>query len=276
MAPAPKPQGPPLWVWALVLPLATLGLFSLFRDAQSLISAAPNVGPTTAAAAARNTSRGLFDALDARRTWYSLDKTLPPPVTGQRIRQLVQDALQTVPSAFNSEPNRALVLLGPEHDRLWDAIAAARKATLSAEQWASSAAAKLAAHRAAAGTVLFFIDRRVVERYAADVPAYAAEFPVWARESGGMLQLAVWTALSAEGLGANLQHFNGPLAAPAAPADGGEGAAAALEAWGVRPGWEVTAQLVFGGRVGDAPPPKGKIPMSEKLVVRGEVESREL
>lgn len=73
-----------------------------------------------------------------------------------------------------------------------------------------------------------------------------------------MLRLAVWKALSAEGLGANLQRYW-----PLGDDD------AVLGAWGVRPGWEVTARLVFGGRVGDAPPPKGKIPMKEKLVVQG-------
>ncbi|KAL8393526.1 hypothetical protein RB595_003320 [Gaeumannomyces hyphopodioides] len=259
MSPPPKSPGPPLWLLALVLPLATLGLLSLFREAApSLLSSAPGV--VTLAPA--NATSGLFDALGARRTWYSLDKHLP--IDGARITQLVQDALQAAPSAFNSEPGRVVVLLGAEHDRLWDAVAAARRAALSAEQWEASAAAKLAAHRAAAGTVLFFVDRGTVDRWAADVPAHAASFPVWAAEAGGMLQLAVWAALSAEGLGANLQHFNGAVGEVAAAAGLGD------DGWGVRPGWEATAQLVFGGRVGDAPPPKGKIPMGEKLVVRGE------
>ncbi|KAL8400044.1 hypothetical protein RB594_000454 [Gaeumannomyces avenae] len=269
MSPPPKSSGPPLWVWALMLPLATLGLLGLYRDvAQPLLLSLikhPDVDvvvATPAPAAAANPSSGLFGALDARRTWYDLDKHLPVPAG--RVAQLVRHALQAAPSAFNSEPGRALVLLGAKHDRLWDAVAAAaaRWAVVPAEQWeASSAAGKLAAHRAAAGTVLFFVDKRVVEKWAADVPAHAASFPRWAAESGGMLQLAVWAALAAEGVGANLQHFNGAVGEVVAEEEG----------WGVRPGWEATAQLVFGGRVGDTPPPKGKIPMGEKLVVRGEV-----
>ena len=38
--------------------------------------------------------------------------------------------------------------------------------------------------------------------------AYAEKFPIWAEQSGAMLQYALWVALEAEGLGANLQHYS--------------------------------------------------------------------
>lgn len=37
--------------------------------------------------------------------------------------------------------------------------------------------------------------------------AYADKFPGWATQSDAMTQFAVWTALEAEGLGCNLQHY---------------------------------------------------------------------
>jgi len=49
-----------------------------------------------------------------------------------------------------------------------------------------------------------------------------------------MLQYSLWCALEAEGLGANLQHYN-PLI------DGKVG-----EAFGAGEGWSLKAQLVFG------------------------------
>lgn len=55
-----------------------------------------------------------------------------------------------------------------------------------------------------------------------------------------MTQLAVWTALEAEGLGANLQHYN-PLIDQKVQA-----------AWGVDEDWELNAQLVFGKKEGEA------------------------
>jgi uncharacterized protein len=55
-----------------------------------------------------------------------------------------------------------------------------------------------------------------------------------------MHALVLWTALEAEGLGANLQHYN-PLI------DDG-----VVKKWGVPTEWKLTAQLVFGTPVGDA------------------------
>jgi predicted oxidoreductase (fatty acid repression mutant protein) len=65
-------------------------------------------------------------------------------------------------------------------------------------------------------------------------PLYADKFPAWATHSDGMAQHIAWTALEANGLGANLQHYN-PLI------DVG-----VQKTWNVPKDWELTAQLVFG------------------------------
>ena len=64
--------------------------------------------------------------------------------------------------------------------------------------------------------------------------AYADNFPVWAQQANGMLQFAIWTALTDLGLGANLQHYN-PLI------DDQVKAAFALPA-----SWKLIAQMPFG------------------------------
>lgn len=69
---------------------------------------------------------------------------------------------------------------------------------------------------------------------------YADRFPTWAAHSDAMLQFAVWTALEAEGLGANLQHYN-PLIDNRVAAE-----------WKVPASWKLQAQLVFGGKTGAA------------------------
>jgi predicted oxidoreductase (fatty acid repression mutant protein) len=53
-----------------------------------------------------------------------------------------------------------------------------------------------------------------------------------------MNQFTLWTALEAEGLGANLQHYN-PIIDERVAAE-----------WDVPLGWSFRAQLVFGGRAG--------------------------
>jgi predicted oxidoreductase (fatty acid repression mutant protein) len=72
-----------------------------------------------------------------------------------------------------------------------------------------------------------------------------------------MLHFAVWTALSAEGLGANLQHYNPLIDAKVA------------EEWKIPSTWQLTAQMVFGGRaVADAGEKKFG-PLEEKFKVYG-------
>ncbi len=71
-----------------------------------------------------------------------------------------------------------------------------------------------------------------------------------------MLQFAVWTALEAEGLGANLQHYSPLVDAKIA------------EEWKVPATWKLSAQLVFGGKVGEAGE-KAFGPVEEKLKVYG-------
>jgi predicted oxidoreductase (fatty acid repression mutant protein) len=71
-------------------------------------------------------------------------------------------------------------------------------------------------------------------------PLYADKFRDWAIHSDGMAQHITWTALEAEGLGANLQHYN-PLM------DAGT-----QKRWNVPEDWELTAQMVFGTPTGEA------------------------
>lgn len=85
---------------------------------------------------------------------------------------------------------------------------------------------------------------------------YADRFPVWATQSDGMHQFAIWTALEAEGLGANLQHYNPLIDAKVA------------EKWNVPKDWELNAQLVFGTPAG-GPGEKTFIDVKERFKVYG-------
>lgn len=86
---------------------------------------------------------------------------------------------------------------------------------------------------------MFFIDRSAVSGMQEKIPLYAEKFPNWAVQSDAMAQFAIWTALEADGLGANLQHYN-PLIDAKVAAE-----------WNVDSNWELTAQLVFGSPAGE-------------------------
>ena len=87
-------------------------------------------------------------------------------------------------------------------------------------------------------------------------PLYADKFPVWATHSDGMHQIAVWSALEAEGLGANLQHYN-PLIDKKVAAE-----------WEIPEDWELSSQLVFGG-VGAPAGEKAFDPIEQRFKVFG-------
>ena len=61
---------------------------------------------------------------------------------------------------------------------------------------------------AAYGTLLYFEETDTVKKLQEQFPGYAANFPVWASQGNGMLQFALWTALTDMGLGVNIQHYN--------------------------------------------------------------------
>lgn len=75
-----------------------------------------------------------------------------------------------------------------------------------------------------------------------------------------MHQYALWTALEAEGLGANIQHYN-PLADQQV-----------ASTWGIPENWQLKAQLVFGGCEGgvrDSLPIKTQEPVEARLFIHG-------
>ena len=85
---------------------------------------------------------------------------------------------------------------------------------------------------------------------------FAEHFATWATQSDAMLQFTLWTAFEAEGLGANLQHYN-PLVNERVKKE-----------WGIPEKWKLNAQLVVGGRAGE-PGPKTQKPLEERVFVHG-------
>ena len=72
-----------------------------------------------------------------------------------------------------------------------------------------------------------------------------------------MHQFTLWTALEAEGFGANLQHYN-PIVDQKVKTK-----------WGVNMEWRLRAELVFGGPEGDWAAPKEKKDVKETVAIFG-------
>jgi predicted oxidoreductase (fatty acid repression mutant protein) len=138
---------------------------SALPTANGTATTKPTAGPLSADA--------FLALIKNRRTFYPLNKDLT--ITPARIQELVAEALQHVPSSFNSQSNRVVVLFGAEHDKFWDITRDILKAIVPAEAWEATGG-KMAMFKAGAGTVLFFEDQTVVEGMQERFAAYADRY----------------------------------------------------------------------------------------------------
>lgn len=167
----------------------------------------------------------IRESLEKRRTYYALNSTLP--VAEKEVEELVSSLTELVPDAFNMKSSRVIVAFGDAHRSLWDKIYDTFGGKVPRE--------KIDSFRAGAGTVLYFYDESTVQALQEKFPLYAANFPVWAQQASGMLQLSIWSGLRELGVGASLQHYNPVI----------DGAVRTM--FGVPESWKLIAQMPFGG-----------------------------
>ncbi|MDF2882577.1 MAG: nitroreductase family protein [Clostridiaceae bacterium] len=196
-------------------------------------------------------SKDFYTIMKERRTFYGIGKE--SPVSDERIQQIIKDALKYSPSAFNSQGSRVVVLFGQQHNKLWDiAMETLRKIVPPASFAATEE--KINSFRNGYGSVLFFEDVSVVESLQKQFPLYKDNFPVWAQQSNGMLQYAVWNSLQIEGLGSSLQHYN-PLID-----------SEVKKQWNIADNWKLIAEMPFGKPTAE-PDEKKYQPLDERYKV---------
>lgn len=202
-------------------------------------------------------SNELLDAIKKRRSIYALDKDVR--IGKEKITATIEEAVQYTPAAFNSPSARAVILFGEESNKLWGEGGIAEKAirkVLPEGQSFEPTAKKLASFNAGVGTILFFKDMSVVKDLQAKFALYADNFPVWAEQTNGMTQYAVWTALANIGVGASLQHYN-PLIDDAV-----------RKTFDIPENWVLRAQMPFGNIAAPAGPKEFQL-ISERVKVLG-------
>ncbi|MGM8870428.1 nitroreductase family protein [Psychrobacter sp. 2Y5] len=196
----------------------------------------------------------LKKLVEKRRSIYALGSELP--VSNDEIVKLVEHAVLHVPSAFNSQSTRVVVLFGDDHKKLWDITEDKLRTIVNDDEQFASTKQKLDGFRAGAGTVMFFEDHSVVRDMQAAAPLYADKFPIWAHQTSAMHQYEIWTALASLDIGANLQHYN-----PVIDKEVGS-------TWNLNDDWELNAQLVFGSIEQPAGDKEFK-PLDERMKVFG-------
>lgn len=176
--------------------------------------------------------------------------------TEAEVEQLLGDVLQQVPSHFNSQPVRIVLLKGKAHKAHWKLIEEILIDKIGEDKYNQSTRAKIeSSFLSGVGTVLFFDDSSVTKQLQEKFPAYAQNFPIWAQQVQGSHQLAVWLGLSALGFGASLQHYNGINDDKI------------REQLGVPHDWHFVAHMPFGQIVKPSQG-KDKLPLSDTLIIR--------
>ena len=191
------------------------------------------------------------DLFKMRRSRYELADKLA--ISDAELEKLIGDVLLQMPSAFNMQSARVVILLGEKHRALWKIAMDALRAIVPADKFEPTEQ-KIKSFAAAYGTILYLEEENTIKQMQEKFAAYAANFPTWAQQANGMLQLAVWTALAEAGVGASLQHYN-PLIDEAVKKE-----------FNLPASWKLVAQMPFGhftGRDADKP----FVPLSDRLRV---------
>lgn len=175
-----------------------------------------------------------------RRSQYELGKNLP--LAENEVLEIIDNAVKYSPSAFNSQTAHAVVLLGDNHQKLWDITFEELGKFLPNEDAKTATKAKLDGFAAAYGTILFFEDHDVVKGLQEQFPSYADNFPIWSEQSTGIASFAVWNALAESGVGANIQHYNPVIDERVA------------KEWNIPANLVLRAQMPFGEIVGEPAP----------------------
>ena len=176
--------------------------------------------------------RNLKEALKHRRSYYAIGNqtTLPDDA----IEEILDFAALHIPSAFNSQSTRMVLLLKEHHQKLWQIVSDVLRQTVPAAAFSTTEAKIKKSFASGYGTVLFFEDRCEVENLQKAFPLYHEKFPLWSQQTSALHQLAVWTLLEDAGFGASLQHYN-PLIDEQVQQE-----------WKLPACWELIAQMPFG------------------------------
>ena len=187
----------------------------------------------------------IVSSLKERRSYYNISKELP--VDESKVIELIENATEFTPDAFNMKSARVVVALGEQQDKLWDNIFEVFGGKVPRE--------KIESFKAGAGTVLYFYDESVVKGLQEKFPAYANNFPVWANQANGMLQSNIWVGLRELGIGASIQHYN-PIIDEVVK-----------KLFNVPESYILVAQMPFGGIV-EEPAEKEKENISNRVVIK--------
>ncbi|MDR0972452.1 MAG: nitroreductase family protein [Prevotellaceae bacterium] len=184
--------------------------------------------------------RTFIEAVKHRRSYYAINHQ--SPLSAEQIEQLINDAVLYLPSAFNSQSARVVLLLGKHHARLWEIVKDTLRKIVPPAAFGKTEAKINGSFASGHGTILFYEEQLIVEEMQKAFPTYADNFPVWSQHTSAIHQFTIWTMLEDAGLGASLQHYNPLIDAQVA------------QEFMIPDTWKLIAQMPFGVPVAEPGP----------------------
>ena len=137
-----------------------------------------------------------------RRSTYVTGKNTD--LSQEEISRAIREAAKNVPTAFNSQTSRLVVVFDDANERVWKEIYNVQKDVLDEATWGMMGPVIEGAGQGV-GTILFFEDRDAVKE---NIPADEHRQNLYKQDNSSNHQYAAWLTLAELGLGGTLQHFN--------------------------------------------------------------------
>lgn len=197
-------------------------------------------------------NRVIEDILRSRRSYYELNKDIS--VSKACIEKLVRETVLHVPSAFNSQSTRLVLLLGDSHERFWKTVCEKIADKVSPDVFEKSKNKIERAFANGYGTVLFYEEERIIEQLQKDNPLYADDIPIYSEQTSAMHQIVLWLLFESVGVGASLQHYNSLIEHDV------------KKMFSLPDTWHLVAQMPFGNPV-NVPNDKFFLPIEERIKI---------
>ncbi|OLS04941.1 nitroreductase [Staphylococcus epidermidis] len=180
----------------------------------------------------KNNDVSFNDAMEQRRTIYNLESTIS--IEDSELEELIAHAVKHVPSAFNSQSTRIVLLLNDKNEKFWENTKAILKETMGPDRDFEPTRQKIDNFKHSYGTILYYEDQDVITGLQEKMPNFYDNFEIWSNQTNAIHQYAIWTALATKGIGASLQHYN-PIVDEATANE-----------FGIPKTWKLVAQMPFG------------------------------
>ncbi|MEB6613318.1 nitroreductase family protein [Staphylococcus pasteuri] len=180
----------------------------------------------------KNEEVSFNDAMEQRRTIYNLESTIS--IDDSELEELITHAVKHVPSAFNSQSTRIVLLLNDKNEKFWENTKEILKETMGPDRDFEPTRQKIDNFKHSYGTILYYEDKDVITGLQEKMPNFYDNFEIWSNQTNAMHQYAIWTALATKGIGASLQHYN-PIVDEATANE-----------FNIPKTWKLVAQMPFG------------------------------